>query len=599
MERRTYRVRTLALLIALVPGATTLARAQLAITQPTEQLLLLPLGVSRAEDSVTSIRVMDAARDRLAQLARYKVVVVPKAKLCEALQASGFPCDGLFDDQQARQLARFLRVQAYTSGALAESGAGARVRVVDIGSSGFATSFTVRNGTGGTPQALAESIAVRLNGVVRAGESARECTSQRQRGQFARALQAAQKALAADPSAVSAHLCMILVYEAQRLPPDSLVAVADRVLRIDSLNASAWDTRRGVGQQKSDTAMWIGALQQLVRIEPFNTQRILGTATLLFQMKNYEGARAILDQGLAANPGDQAMIELRTRVCIEGALWRCALDGLTAAAEHDTMLPHDTTWIRTLIGAAQQIPDTQALLRWTRVATANFSGVAAFWKARGQAYEWVAQGDSALIMYIQAVALNPADIAGGLLIAKAMVDRAVWDTAAANRVKDDTAQLSAMRRAFAARFDSARTYIDRALTAADTTFRTPATVIQLTAGTKLAQAGAFAHAYPWLDRTLTAVERETEGPRRSIRTNASFWFGFASVQTMSPAYSAMAVSKDCGQAKTFNDRLVRTREALMFGATVSQNAVRQLLGAVSRFEEQMPKVKAAFKCTNF
>ena len=83
------------------------------------------------------------------------------------------------------------------------------------------------------------------------------------------------------------------------------------------------------------------------------------------------------------------------------------------------------------------------------------------------------------------------------------------------------------------------------------------------------------------------------------RTNASFWYGFASVQTMGPVYSSMAQSKDCGQAKAFNDRLNRTRESLMFGASVSQSATRQLLGAVSRYEEQMPKVKAAFKCTNF
>ncbi len=89
---------------------------------------------------------MDAARDRLNALARYKVIVVPKAKLCEALKASGFPCDLVLDEGQSRELARFLNVHAFTTGTLLQhSGAalGARVRVVDIGSSGFPFLFDV------------------------------------------------------------------------------------------------------------------------------------------------------------------------------------------------------------------------------------------------------------------------------------------------------------------------------------------------------------------------------------------------------------------------------------------------------------------------
>jgi hypothetical protein len=143
-------------------------------------------------------------------------------------------------------------------------------------------------------------------------------------------------------------------------------------------------------------------------------------------------------------------------------------------------------------------------------------------------------------------------------------------------------------------------YTDRALAAADTSFRIPAAVIMLTAGSKLAQAGAYPRAYPWLDRTLSVVETDdAEGPRRQIRVNASFWWGLSSFQTLASAWGPMAASKNCGQAKTFNDRLVRTREALLFGASVHPPTVERLLQGVGRFDEQMPKVRQAFKCSNF
>src|SRR5947208_12709425 len=124
------------------------ASAQLAAPQqPTERLLVLPFQASAA-DSAASIALADGVRDRVTALTKSKVLVVPKAKLCEALKASGFPCDGLLDDQQARQLARFLQVNAYITGMYAKTGTTltATVRLIDISSSGMAASFVATNG---------------------------------------------------------------------------------------------------------------------------------------------------------------------------------------------------------------------------------------------------------------------------------------------------------------------------------------------------------------------------------------------------------------------------------------------------------------------
>ena len=92
---------------------------------------------------------------------------------------------------------------------------------------------------------------------------------------------------------------------------------------------------------------------------------------------------------------------------------------------------------------------------------------------------------------------------------------------------------------------------------------------------------------------------DTVGPRRQVRTNTGFWFGFASVQTLPQVYQAMVASKNCDQAGEVNSRIVRTKQALIDGARVHPPTVQRLLDNLGRYEEQMPKVKQAFKCTNF
>ncbi len=419
-------MRQVCLVVALMAAVAGTGTAQLAIQQPTEKLLVLPLMAASA-DSAASIALSDAIRDRIGQLAKYKVLVITKLKLCEALTASGFPCDGLLDDQQAKQLARFLNVQAYVTGSLTKSGATwtAKVRVIDISSAGMAASFTFSNTT---IPALAEAIAQRLNTIVKASEQSRECTANRQRGQFTRAIAAAQKALTIDPTSAGAYLCIATVYEAQRMPPDSLIAASERSLKGDPFNTTALDNIGHYWQQKGDTLKAIDAFIREWEVDRRNTSQLFGIVQLLRQMHQFPRAVELLDAGLQVTPADQGMLELKTRSCIEGSLWPCAVAGLKAQAQHDSALLKDTTFLNTALGAAQSAADTQALLKFSEVAVRNFPTSIRFLKARGQAFETAGTVDSALVVYKKTLALEQGnDVSLSLLIAKTIVDHAVYD----------------------------------------------------------------------------------------------------------------------------------------------------------------------------
>jgi len=599
-------VRLLRWVVGLVCIATA-APAQVSYQQqqPTEKLLVLPLMVKSPGDSAFSIAVMDVAREKLGQMARYKVQVIPKPKLCEALKASDYACDVLLDETQANQLGRFLSVNAYTTGTLERSGGTitTTVRVRDIGSSGLAALFSVSVSNPGTAASVGEAIAQRLNSLIRAAEQARECDEQRKKSQFPKALDAARKALATEPNLPAAHICVATVYEAQHMPLDSLVAAYQRAAKGDSLNATAWENIAHLYQQKGDTLKAIDALIHELAGEPHNTQLRLGIAELLRQQKRYPQAKGILDDGLAKNPNEQRLAEFRQRICIEGELWRCVLDGFVEQVKNDPSKAGDSTVLKAALGAAQQLSDTQQLLFFSHAAVAHFPKSAAFWKALGSAYDLKGQKDSSVWAYKQSLKLDPTDVKGSLLVARAIVEGTTYDTAQANRLKSDTAALRALRSAFADRIDSAKAYLAPAVSSSDSTDRLSAAVFMLTAGSKLAQAGAYDRAYPWLDQLLQLVAprtpADTVGPRQQIRLQASFWYGVSSVASLSGPWTAMTKTKSCSDAKGISDRLARTKDALVFGARVHPPTANTMLQNVSKFEAVMPQVKKQFKCKNF
>ena len=602
-------MRAFPVMVGLTIAVAATASAQLAAPQqPTERLLILPFQASAA-DSAGSIALADAVRDRVTALAKSRVLVVPKAKLCEALKASGFPCDGLLDDQQARQLARFLQVHAYVTGDFQKSGGNltANVRLIDISSSGMAASFTTTNGNPGTALALAEVIAQRLATVIRASEPIRDCNDDRKKGQFARARGDAQKALAADPNSVGAHLCLATVYEAQRLT-DSVLVESVRALKGDSLNGTALENIARIYQQKGDTNRMLDAFIQQLRGEPRNVQKRLGIAQLLRQMKRDSAAVTLLDEGLKVIPGESQLLDLKLTICNEAGMYRCSDAVFVEKLQHDTVLAADSNFLKAAIGAAQQVSDTQALDTFSAAAVRHFPNNASFIGSRASAFEMRNQPDSALKYLQMAARLKPNDVGTSLQIAKTLIDRATYDTARGRVLREakDTLALKALQQAFAVRVDSARSFLKPGLASSDSTQRLAGAVIMLTGGSKLAQAGAYDHAYVWLDTLLQIVApknpADTLGPRQQVRINASFWYGLSSVLTLAKPYKEMTEIKGsnavkCTAARGVFDRLERTKSALLLGRRVHPPTADQMLGFVSQYEKAKPQVQKAWICS--
>src|SRR5206468_7676659 len=113
------------------------------------------------------------------------------------------------------------------------------------------------------------------------------------------------------------------------------------------------------------------------------------------------------------NAADQKMADLKLRICLEGELWRCVVDGFVQQMKNDSTRQGDSAFLKPAIGAAQQISDTEHLLLFAHAAVRHFPKSAAFYKALAQGFDMKGQRDSALWSYKQSLEIGRASCREG------------------------------------------------------------------------------------------------------------------------------------------------------------------------------------------
>jgi tetratricopeptide (TPR) repeat protein len=365
--------------------------------------------------------------------------------------------------------------------------------------------------------------------------------------------------------------------------------------------------------QKGDTVgsinTFIGELAQ----NPADKQLRLALANQELQRKDYVEAMRLIDEGLKLTPSDQQLQETRKRIALDGAanatdlaskksMSETLLAMMRQDATTDTAKLADTNNLKLAMGTAQGASDTAQYLWWSRAAVRHYPTSVSFMKQFAGAYLLAGQTDSAIGVYRQVLAANPNDVQTSLLVAKTMVDAAVWDTSKSGpcqRAKD-TVCLRRLREPFVAKINPARILLGTGYAAGDSGLKLTAYVVGLTGGSKLAQAAAYDDAYVWFDQLLNEMGPSgAAGPKEQIRAQASFWFGISSAVTLQEPYKHMVDHKSCDEAKTINDRINRGIAAIDFGGRVAPSVAAQMRGIFSQYATNMPKVKQAFKCKNF
>jgi tetratricopeptide (TPR) repeat protein len=564
---------------ALVPLS---ASAQLARRTSNERLLILPVIPGAGADTAFAIATGDAMRERMATKFRLRVGVIPTTTICEALEASGFNCTVPLPPENAPALARFLQASAYMVGWMTPDGDSLtlRMRFVDAAGSGFSGWQTARTARTATAEEVGRTAVDGLENLFRAAELARECSERRQRGDARGAMDRANRAFEIFPNHPSSATCLAFAFEVQQQPIDSIVSALRRAVAGDSLNGSNWEELGRRLREQGDTVAALKAFHNQLRAEPSDGRLRLGVAAGYATLGGYAEAAALLDEGLVMNPGDLPMLQLKERACLEGELWACGLAALEAQYDLDTALAADTVFFQKTFGAAQSVPDTAAMLRWSARAVQQFPEYVPAWRARAATLKLVDARDSAVAAYERILALDSSQVGSALAAGQYLLDSSlVIDST----VPLDTARLlkaEQMLLVAGARITDTATSM-----AIATLFYNPAS--------KIAQLRLMAH-LPIASRYLEHALRFDK--RGALTAPANFFLGLSLFFQITTLDQQVRDTKSCELVDREIAMVARAKTALEAGRQISPQTVNQLLGFVSQIQGALPTYKPAFRC---
>jgi tetratricopeptide (TPR) repeat protein len=563
----------------MLPASAT---GQLARRASNERLLVMAPLPGPSVDTAFAIAAGAAIRERMGTRYRMRLGIIATTTICEALEASGFNCLQPQPPENALPLARFLQATGYMVGWLDRQGDSLqlRLRLVDAAGSGLAGWETVRGPAALTAEEFGRLAADLLENQLRASEHARDCSERRLRGDAKGAAERADRAFALYPNHPAAAMCLAFAFEVQQQPLDSIVMALRKAVAGDSLNGKAWEELGRRMREQGDEQGALEAFYQQLRAEPTNLRLLVGVAAGFVAYGDHAKAVEVVDGGLALNAGDQQLLQLKERACLEGALWRCGLDALEAQYDLDTALVSDTVFFQKAFGAAQSVPDTAAMLRWSARGVERFPDYVAAWRARAATLKLVDDRNGAVAAYERIVSLDSTQIGSALAAAQLLLDSTlVIDTAVP---LDTTRLLKAERMLHLVGSQISDTATAMAIAGL---FYNP--------GAKIAQLQMRPH-LPLATRFLEAALGYDY--RRTLQNPGNFFLGLAYLLQVGEGLETLDKTKSCDLVQRKIDQAGRGHAALTIGRPISPATADRFLPYLAQLRGNLQQYKEAWKC---
>jgi tetratricopeptide (TPR) repeat protein len=575
VSRRSTVVGVLALLAL---GATSVD-AQLAIRRSDERVLFLNPAPGESTDTSFAIDLAQEVRTELRNKMRHKLVVYETEQICEVLEQSAYPCDVVLSATDADRLARAMQADAYIVSRVWREGnvPVANLRMVDLRNSGLSGRTMVRGTPGDSPSSFADAVVDTLDNQVKAAEHARECRERLERGDYRDAKERAQRAFRMYPNHPAAAICAEVVSEALREPADSQIAYLEQAVEGDSLLPRAWERLGRLYQARGDTTRALNAFTRQSLVDENNRELRVGVVSGAMAVGNYEVALRLAQEWIERNPLDVDMIQLKTRTCVEGGIWDCALESLAQQYETDTALVGDTVFYQQIVGAAQALGDTAAQLEWSSIAAREAPENIGLLRAHASALAIAGMTDSVVHVYEHLLELDPSDYRSALAGARIMLDQVVIDTA----VPLDTATLL-----------RAVEFLDQATTATQDT-----SVLMNVAVTQYQTGSALIQARKGIPIAIDLLERSIDNDvlsRLSVQSN--FFLGLGLMFRIFEFDQQVTATESCELVAQEADMIRRGLAALQIGAELAPQQSEQFIQQFRQFEARIPQLRRAYSC---
>jgi tetratricopeptide (TPR) repeat protein len=548
---------------------------------PTPETPHILVATFQSDSKATGVDVAGVVRRRLQDAYSAKALyVVPKSQIDATLKSSGYPPDSVLSLSDLMALGGQVHADEVLDAYATKSPEGVRIEArVLLRRASTILSQPLPPAMGKNAGDAAKELERHLADARKSLPAYRICENDLRAQKFDAAADNGRAVIQAYPNSTLGRLCVLSAFAYAKAAPDSIIRVAEEIVKLDSTNTIALSNAASAYRAKGNFEKYVEFSRRVMAVDPLNTVSIEAIIDDLVTTGHAEQAIPLVEERVKALPGDPHWLRKKMAVLLAAKRFRAAVQFSDTLATTDTASLTEDFF--TKLGAAAAL-DSQPQLAaqiYTR-GLKKFPNNADMWLANAQALARSNQPTEALVAAQRAVAIEPRIEKGngylyvlGLQVQLGQFDSAMVVTAPraieAGASKERVAATLVAVIAAAVREaqnSKARADWQRALKAATevdaiaglphTKFYMGLSAVSI-AGDAVTEAGEL---YKQLDRARAAAQRDLR-------------------------------AKACAAIKLADDNLTIGQINVPQGASVDREAAGQLMTAISGLSDYVSKAK--------
>lgn len=562
-----------------VPGAALVAQPRQAPPQrgspPNQDTPYILVTAFRAPDKKLAVEGADELRDRLKQEHSAKeLFVITKNSVDGTLTASGYPTDSALNVSDLMELSKTMRGE-YVMDVTAKSTGGKAVRLeprilMKTGQQVVAQPLPAIDGkdVGDAVKQVEKGISEALKQI----PSYKQCVASLRAGQWDAAATQARAGIAAYPGAAWSRICLLNAYSnAKTTPPDSIIAVAQAILEVDSTSMLALANIADAYKAKDDKAKMMETYLKMYALDKTNQGLV---RSLIKELAQTDPAQALplAEELLKELPGDPELLRDRLLIHLAMKNYKSAFASYDEAAKADTSLTSLDFYNR-MIGAAQADSNNAKIVEFAEKAEKKFPTNADFPTLLAQTYRKMGKPQEAMAAARRATAIDPKNANGW-----------VFAIVLANELNQSDSAMAMAKQAVAAGAD--KDALGQAL------------VANLSPLVRAAQASNSRA--DW--QTALTASQEVDAMAPSAQTK--YFVGVASFQVAIDALNQVqefakkpaTYTQGCEQLKVVEDNFATASINMPAGGSVDKETAGKILGVIGEYGKYIPQFKTSMKC---
>jgi tetratricopeptide (TPR) repeat protein len=438
MQRRAAAAVAMTMGLFSAPAALQAQSTRLQGPAPDTPRLLV--AVFSSADNLTGFQASNAIRTRISNtFTPRQLYVTPWETIDGFLKSSGYKSDSSLGASDLKELGRAMRADEILMGAVSKTSGGLRIEPRLARSTAIDQPQPLPVIEVTKPEDAARQIERSYTEARKQLADVKNCENAIRDNQLPKAVAMARAGIVKYPPATIARLCLAQAfYQAKQY--DSSLAVIEEIKRLDPKNSFAYQLAYFNHNDKGNDSAAVMSLVALSRLNPSPSllQQII---TALAKLGNFAIALPIIDEMLAASPGDPTLLRqkwLLTLNAAAAATDSTARIGLLtqAMAAGETMARGDSAQADSMyfarqMAAAAASGNTQKQIEYASLATQKWPNRVELWSLRGQAERRAGQLQMALQSFNRALALDPKYPGLSLFVGQIYVDMNQPDSAVA------------------------------------------------------------------------------------------------------------------------------------------------------------------------